>query len=371
VLHVYPTTTPAGALAAQKLIEVEHQISLLQLEAAKLAAEVAQTDYADRNGFNSTGDWMRFNCHLVNQVAWERIAVGRSLAGMPESHQAMQEGEIGYAHLAIMARTYEAVGKAFDERKLLEHARENSPGKFFRKCEHYRHAVDAKRYAAEQAEQAEQRKVNFSTADGWLWITCVLDPVGGAAVRNAIEALARPSGAHDYRVKEQRLADALVELATSGGNQRVQMQVTSSIETLLGLIGAPGAEAEFSVPISSTTVQRWACDCSITRVLMQDSVAIDVGRAERTIKGPKRRALNARDQHCQWTECERPASKCDGHHLVHWAHGGGDELENLALLCPRHHWKVHEGGWQLVKTGDGRIVPIGPLTIFGLARGPD
>jgi len=270
VLYVYPTTTPAGAQAAEELVDVEHQISLLQLRAAQLAAEVAETDYADRHGYNSTGDWMRFNCHLIDKTAWDRIAVGRTLAGMPESHQAMDAGEIGFAHLAIMARTSEAVGDAFNENKLLKFARECTPGRFFRKCEHYRHSVDAKRYAAEQAEQTEQRKLNFSTAEGgWLWINCVLDPIGGAAVRNAIEALARPSGAHDYRDKEQRLADALVELATSGGNQRVQMQVTSSIETLLGLIGAPGAEAEFSLPISSTTVQRWACDCSITRVLMR------------------------------------------------------------------------------------------------------
>jgi hypothetical protein len=109
VLHIYPATTPAGAVAAEKLIELERQISLLQLEAAKLAAELSQTDYADRHGFNSTGDWMRFNCHLIDRMAWDRIAVGRTLAGMPESHQAMEAGEIGYAHLTIMARTFEAV----------------------------------------------------------------------------------------------------------------------------------------------------------------------------------------------------------------------------------------------------------------------
>jgi hypothetical protein len=149
------------------------------------------------------------------------------------------------------------------------------------------------------------------------------------------------------------------------------MQVTSSVETLLGLIGAPGAETEFSLPISSATVERWACDCSITRVLMQDSVVIDVGRAERVIKGPRRRALIARDRHCQWTDCDRPGSWCDGHHLLHWIRGGGGEMENQILLCARHHSKVHEGGWQLIKTDDGRIVPVAPTITFGQPRAPD
>jgi len=118
-------------------------------------------------------------------------------------------------------------------------------------------------------------------------------------------------------------------------------------------------------------VERWACDCSITRILMKDSVVIDVGRAERVISGPRRRALIARDQHCQWTGCDRPASWCDGHHLKHWIHGGGGEIENQLLLCGRHHWKVHEGGWQLIKTEGGRIVPVAPTITFARPRGPD
>ena len=115
------------------------------------------------------------------------------------------------------------------------------------------------------------------------------------------------------------------------------MQVTASLETVLALLGAPGAENEFTLPISSKTVQRWACDCSLTRVLLQDSVVIDVGRSVRTIKGPRRRALVARDRHCQWPGCDRPAARCDVHHLVHWLFGGGSELGNQVLLCHRHH----------------------------------
>ena len=165
------------------------------------------------------------------------------------------------------------------------------------------------------------------------------------------------------------MADALIELA--GHKTKIQMQVTSSIETLLDLTRAPGAETEFSLPISSKTVERWACDSSLTRVLLQDSVVIDVSRAEPTIRGPKRRALNARDRHCRWPGCERTASLCDGHHLVYVMHGGGDELENLILLCTRHHRMVHESGWQLVKTEGGEMVTIAPTVTFGLPRGPD
>src|SRR5438132_13412246 len=205
---------------------------------------------------------------------------------MAESAQAMQAGEIGFTHLVDMARTADAVGDAFVETKLLELARESSPGKFHYKCMHYRHSVDAKAVAKEQAELAESSFLHLNTQDdGGLFITGLLDPVGGALVRNALEPLARSSGADDYRDAPKRWADALVELAAS--KTRIQMQVTSSLETLLDLVGAPGAETEFSLPIASKTVERWACDSSLSRILMQDSVVIDVGRSERTIKGPR------------------------------------------------------------------------------------
>jgi hypothetical protein len=101
-------------------------------------------------------------------------------------------------------------------------------------------------------------------------------------------------------------------------------------------------------------------------------MVIDVGRAERTIKGPARKALNARDRGCTWPSCERPASWTSGHHIKHWFHGGTNEPPNLTLLCYRHHWMVHEGGWQIVRGDDGRMITIPPIVTFGPpSRGPD
>src|SRR5437879_3204413 len=220
---------------------------------------------------------------MTSNAAGARIAVGENLGRMAESTQAMQSGEIGFTHLVDMARTAEAVGEGFDERKLLKLAREHSVGKFHYKCMHYRHAVDSRAVAKEQAELAESSFLHLNTQDdGGLFITGLLDPVGGALVRNALEPLARSSGADDYRDAPKRCADALVELAAS--KTRIQMQVTSSLETLLDLVGAPGAESEFSLPIASKTVERWGCDSSLSRSLMQASVVFDVAASDRTVQ---------------------------------------------------------------------------------------
>jgi hypothetical protein len=360
-------------LLRERLVQRRLVIDLQEVAFAREAAEFAASEAWDEDGSVSAGDWMRFNCHMTAGAAANAIAVGESLERLPESHQAVVDGEIGFAHLAVMARTAEALGERFNEKVLVEKAKENSPGKFFYICHHARHAADPKQYAAEQAEQVEQRRLKLSTwIDGSLLISGQLDPIGGAAFLTKLAPLARRSGADDHRDQEQRNADALVELASGGGSQ-AQIQVTSSLETLLALAGAPAAEMEHSLPVSSKIIERLACDSSIARVLLNsESLVIDVGRSKRVVSEPGRRALAARDGHCRWPDCDRPASRSAAHHVVHWIHGGSTDLENLILLCHRHHWMVHEGNWQIVRTDNGRMLTIPPLVTFGSpARGPD
>lgn len=69
---------------------------------------------------------------------------------------------------------------------------------------------------------------------------------------------------------------------------------------------------------------------------------------------------------CQFPGCHQ-TRHLDAHHRVPWAAGGATDLENLVLLCGRHHSCVHEGGLRLrPRTGaagvdvlmpDGTLVP--------------
>ena len=360
-----------GRLLGERLIGLRRQIDLLELEFSRLAAEFSACDYFMEEGFTTPINWIRVNCHMNAPAAADRVAVGECMAQMPESHQALEAGEIGFAHLVVMARTAQELEANFDESELIAKARQATPGKFHHHCDHYRHAKDPARFAQEQAEAVEHRKLKLSAwQNGVLSIQGYLDPVGGAALRSALEPLARKSGADDHREREQRLADALVELAA--GRQQPQIQVTASLETLYGLLGATAAETEFSQPIASKTVERWACDSNITRILLGgESRVIEVGRAKRTVEGPTRRALNARDGCCRWPGCDRPARWSAAHHIVHWIDGGPTDLDNLILLCFRHHWMVHEGGWRLIKMDDGQITTLRPPDRFDFARGPD
>ena len=84
------------------------------------------------------------------------------------------------------------------------------------------------------------------------------------------------------------------------------------------------------------------------------SQVLDVGRATRTIPPPIRRALAVRDGGCVFDGCDRPPAWTDAHHIVHWADGGPTCLDNLCLLCRRHHRLVHEQGWSITTDPGGR-----------------
>ena len=106
------------------------------------------------------------------------------------------------------------------------------------------------------------------------------------------------------------------------------------------------------IHVSAATARRLACDAA--KVEMQhgrEGEILDVGRRTRTISPALRRALASRDGHCRFPGCQN--RRTDAHHLVHWADGGETVLENLVLLCRRHHRAVHEEGFGITLDAAG------------------
>ena len=363
---------------ASRLIQGAHQIDVLRLEQARLAWEFTlAAKGSNHHGCDTPVQFLREYAHMSWTHAFQAVCVGSMLDRIGDSVAALERGEIGFDHLAVIASTAAHISErgawsAIDEHKLLAHAREETVGAFRATCAQARHIADAEGFLEEQVALTEARSLRFSTGEsGLLYLKAVLDPAAGAVVKSALRPLARKQGQADDRPSHQRWADALLEFFEHGMGS-AHVQVTTTLETLRGLPGAPAGDLE-SLPIAAKTVERMTCDCTLTRVLLgADSVVIDVGRGKRLVTGPPRRALNARDQHCRWPGCDRPASWCTPHHLQHWAQGGTSNLANQLLLCSRHHWLVHEGGWQILIADDGRVLTVpAPIPVDLFCRGPN
>jgi hypothetical protein len=100
--------------------------------------------------------------------------------------------------------------------------------------------------------------------------------------------------------------------------------------------------------LSPAAARRLACDTGLLTVLEDgQGNVLNVGRKTRTVSPALRRALTRRDNCCRFPGCTE-SRFVDAHHIQHWCDGGETRLDNLVLLCRRHHRLVHEQGYEII-----------------------
>ena len=354
-LAQYPLAPKLEELGRRRL-NIDHE----ELEWSRLAAEVAASGEHQKYGFFNPVDWLRVTFGMGEGMVRDRITVGRQLDRLSLAVAALEKGEIGFAHLVVLARTAEALkDRPIDEAKLLLRARAETVNRFHYTCESYRHAEDAAGVAAEAEELHEKRELMIRRRrDGMFTIWGRLEPVTGSALRAALAAHAQRRERGDARTFPQRLHDAVAEHLS--GRQTTSVNVTVSLDTLLAAKAAAGGEIQGAPILARPTVERLLCDCSVRRVVLDSkSVVVDVGRARRVVTPAGRKALESRDKGvCGCPGCDRAGRTI--HHLKPWAQGGPTDLENQVLLCYWHHRMVHEGGWRLASLETGELLMVRP-----------
>jgi hypothetical protein len=323
------------------------------------------------DGALSLTAWLRWKCKLSGGAAMERVEIARQLEKLPQTQAAFASGDVGYQHVAVLARTAEHVGASAvrkAEGSLLQSAQTMDPGQFMTVAKNFEHQVDADGALAEANHAYQRRYFHISEPkDGIVRLDGVLDAEGGATLRTALQAFMKPVK-DDDRTYGQRNADALVELGRHGGSggkrdgarPRPQLIIRASLDTLAGVKGAPAGELEGGGTVPAETVQRYACDSAISRITGQGELEHELNHASRTLPASTRRALESRDRHCVFPGCTRPLTWCDGHHLVWWTRGGATALPNLAMICRPHHRMVHEEAWRLERHKDGSFTAVPP-----------
>lgn len=181
----------------------------------------------------------------------------------------------------------------------------------------------------------------------------VLDPEGAAVVDSAIAALSGPvkgpNGEHDERPATRRRADALLEIIRRGvsspgeapKSDKAQLLVTIGLDDLREGTDGAGVTTTGEV-LAPSVVRKLACDAGIIPVILgTDGEILDLGRTVRFFSPGQRKAIWLRDQGCTYPGCTMPPQWCDAHHVNWWSRDGATDMDNAALLCERHHTKVH------------------------------
>jgi Domain of unknown function (DUF222)/HNH endonuclease len=362
-----PLAELPDAALAEDLVELRRGVDRLEAEFARRLRPFDKHHGCAAEGAISTVSWLRHRCRISGGAATERVAMARHLAELPQTAAAFGEGEVGFEQVRVITRAAESIGDDLmrgAEQILVEAAQRLDPQRLQIAADRLRHYLAPERMLREAKEDHDRRAFFLSqTLDGVFILDGRLDREGGACLRTAIEALLGPRVADDSRTPAQRRADALVELArqrmeATGARPHVSLIVQS--ETLAGT-GTAAAELDGAGIVPSDTALRITCDAALSIITVgRDGEPLDVGRTTRTAPPSLRRAAILRDRGCRFPSCDRPPEWTDAHHLQHWARGGKTSLDNVVLLCRRHHRLVHEGGWQLAWDPDGQLTAAPP-----------
>jgi len=335
--------------------------------AARLAMAARRSEVSGQwalDGSISMASWLRHHCRMSNRDANAVVHRGRFLDKFTEIGDAARAGVLSAGQISALQVSCPGPVEAVmhdQQSELVEIVASLSVADTERAAQLWRQRAEALVELAEPAEPERQLRL-APTADG-LTGTFVLHEAGAAQFIKAIRIASTWDSNNDARPNQHRSADALVDICAffnsnhdRDGTRRNRPHIELTVEENT-LTSSPIAWTTDHAHLGSTTTDALLCDCVIHRVLRAGNTVLNYGRSTRTVPPDLFRAVTTRDGGCRHPGCDRKVAWCDAQHIHHWRNMGPTELDNLVLLCNRHHHEVHRKNLQL------KLLPNGDLEV--------
>lgn len=360
------TRAPALLARVRGLTQLQNVVEAALAQTVR-DAECSQA--AEFDGHKSMKMWLAGHLNVSTATAARVTRAGRALEQLPRWSEAARAGRVTpdqtavVAKVATPARLAAAAELGVDlhgddgvEATLLACAIGDHPETLPAVVERMLNWIDPDGPEPDPTRRRELHLSPSAGAEGGGTIHGRLDAAGFEKVATALTAYQQAGRvADDDRNHAQQMADALVQLADNAlaaadtpmlRKNHAQVAATISAEDLLDPDMIAGAARLGSgQSVSNEVARQLACDSIITRVFFgPDGMPLNIGRAQRMVPAHIRKAADARDGGCIFAGCSAPTWWCDAHHVREWvADHGETSVVNTALLCERHHTKVHHG----------------------------
>lgn len=337
---------------AADIVELSYVEQMVEVLRARKTKNLADRGGHHQLGYSSPTAFLTHQTRMSPGRARTILSLGNARERARLAHQAWVDGRISTDQARHLFRAAEGVPDAYPESEerlvdIVEGLDAIDTGKA---VEYWRQSVDGPR-EIDLETQFVRRGVSLSRShggmrriDGWMSNTA------GEALEAAIEANMPPPRDGDTRTPRQRRHDALENLCRDWldngttphvGGEKPHISLISDLGALQGIAGGTHETINGDV-LDIDTLRMIGCDCSITRIVLgPDSEVLDVGRKTRVWTAAQRRAIIARDRHCQGPGCRAKAKHCDIHHEDHWADGGETTTEKGKLFCRPCHTMEH------------------------------
>jgi len=333
------------------------------------------------DGINSCAHWLNAFCGVNMGAARERVRVAHALPALPKISAEFREGKVSYSKVRAMTRA----ATPENEDVLLNIARHGTANQVEKLVRHYRRYQRIEKLKEENIRFAQRRfSLRQDDDDTWV-ISGRLTAEQGVLLQKALdlgleqlfqeqknvpdEVEAQQEASHPVSESfsnsfEARRSDALARMAEAfiantnsqaNGGDACLVNIHTDVDTLMADGEGATSQTEDGGRVSAETSRRLACDASVVHWLdTHKGEPLSIGRKSRTVPPAIRRALQRRDKGCRFPGCTCTRF-VDAHHIHHWADGGETSMENLVLLCRRHHRLVHEEGYGIQVGAFGEI----------------
>ena len=319
-----------------RLLDVGWNANDHQAQVVHLAAAFADSGEWAMDGYATAGRWIAHHLDVALRTANEWIRVGRALQDLPATSDALAAQTISFSKAKELTRS----ATPQNERDLLSIAE----------------TVPAARLGVEIAawlnrnqpeEQLDKSQHNSRSLawrtepDGTVSFFTRLTPMQAGRLIAAVDAsvmaqsLALRSTDDEWPSLAQQRADALVDVATSGG---------ANIETEVVLhVRSDGATLDDGTPITGTAVAQ-VIEESFIRALVHDAEGrpINASSRQRHPTARQRRVVKERDRVC--VDCGSP-DLLQYDHVPDFAESKRTVVDELQLRCaPCHTFRHKQAG---------------------------
>lgn len=383
---------------AESIVELQRAQAKLAAAQATLLAHAERLDVAERSHATSTAAWLCGEVPLTPRQANQAVALANALDSgrYPATSAALAAGDLQPDQASVVVAAVDALpDMLFAEERLGAEAHLVALGRSYdaQKLRHLgKHLLEvidpelAEQEIAKQLEAEEEaaaRATSFSLVDdghGKAHGRFTVPSLQGQMLLKMLHGFANPQLAnaiprtqdddHDGATGRRRLTrdvlgDAFMRLIevypvdkvpTSAG-LNATVVVTMPLETLQDGL-ARATVAGTSVDLSGATARRLACAAGVIPAVCDGrGRVLDLGRRSRYASASQRLAkLVEQEGECGIEHCDRPASWGDAHHWKkRWVDGGTTNLDDLVMICPRHHTLAHLPGRMLQRVGGGKF----------------
>ena len=315
--------------------------------------------------------------HWTSRWTSDQIAMALALASkLPRTLDALKKGDIDlYKARVLYDRTLPLSADLAAE--VEERVLSKAPGQTGAQMRQLTNRVVMRVDPQGHRERAEERKKQRCTGidaleDDMARIWAFLPVHLAAACSARVDSIARQTHTPDDprtldQVRADVFADLLLATPDKASAVKVELYVTVSAATLMGLSEQPGEIAGHGM-ITADLARQLAGDATWRRLLTDpvSGEALEFGTATYRPPAALRRFVWTRDRTCRFPGCMRASYQSDLDHTVPFPMGT-TSAANLGAFCRRHHRAKHRTAWQVSQPKPGRFCFRSPAGINPLA----